>query len=238
MCIRIRGLATALTGFVLATSGAAAQGVTDTSGTLAGVVSDSVTGLPVADAPVRLEAGRAVFTDSAGRFVLKGVPREGKVSVSVDQPGYDSYFAMMDAVSPQLAVRLVSHPATVRGLRTIDAELRQAVGLSANTRFFGRKELLSSNARDVRDFLLHHGVYAPLRAPYPRGPEDLIQPAGGGPTQTMVYIDGTSFPGIASMPTFDLDEIYALVVARGGAYVSVWSTGYIERLARTTGHLR
>jgi hypothetical protein len=238
MRIRIRGLATALAGLVITTSGAGAQGGPGAPGTMAGVVADSVTGLPVADAPVRLEAGRAVFTDSAGRFLLKGVPREGKISIDVDQPGYDSYFAMVDAVSPQLTVRLVPHPGALRGLRTIDAELRQAVGLRGNTRFFGRKELMSSNARDVRDFLLHHGVYAPQRSPYASAPGDLIQQSSGGATQTAVYIDGIGYPNIASMPTFDMNEIYALVVVGSGVSVSIWSTAYIERLARTIGHLR
>ncbi len=236
---RIPALALALMGLLEARAGVRAQETgSNPPGTFAGVVRDSLSGLPVVEAAVSIEAGRAVLTDSSGRFVFRAAPKEGQVSLTVDQLGYASYFAMVEVTGPAPTVRLAPDSAILRGLKTVEAELRQAVGISANTRLYGRKELLASRARDLREFLLQHGANAALRGPFPRGAEDALQPGGGGPAQPLIYIDGWSFSGLSTLPTYELIDLYAVVFIRGGGNIRVWSTAYIERLARTMGHFR
>ncbi len=234
---RATALVLALTGLVLAPAVANAQETgTKAPSTFTGVVVDSASGLPVAEAEVSIEAGQAVLTDSSGRFVFPDAPKEGQLSLTVDQLGYASYFAMVEVTAPAPTVRLVPDPAVLRGLRTVEAELRRAIGASASTRYFGRKELLSSHAQDLREFLVFHGAYA--QRAFPRGPDDVMQSRSGSPSQPVIYIDGWSFSGVSSLPYHALTDLYGVAFTRGGAYIYIWSKTYIERLARTTGHFR
>lgn len=81
--------ATALVALAPAVSPAAiGQEPADSSATLRGEVVSAMTGGPLHDVHVSLaNAGRGVFTDSAGRFVLAGVPA-GRDTVSVRQVGF------------------------------------------------------------------------------------------------------------------------------------------------------
>ncbi len=239
MRTHVAGSASALLALLLAGAGAGAQQATPAatgSGTLNGVVTDSLSGLPVVDAAVSLEAGVVVLTDRQGRFEFRNAPKEGQVSVSVDQLGYAPWFRMTDVATPSLAVKLAPDSAVIRGLKTIEAQVRSEIGLMANVRYFGRRDLLKDRASDLRSFLQRRGVYAPVQAPYPRGPDNVLGMGQAGvQVNPYVFIDGSGFVGYAALPNYRLDELYAIVVANGGAQVVVWTAAYIERLARAEG---
>lgn len=239
MRTRIAGLATALTLLVVTASAAGAQEPAAGSprGTISGVVTDSLSGLPVLDAAVSLEAGRAVLTDAQGHFALNDVPREGQVSVAVDQLGYHPSFLMVDAGVSSLAIKLAPDSAAIRGLKRIARDLQQQTGLMGNVRYYTRRDLLKDNARDLPDFLRRHGAYAPVRAPYPRGPDNLLGLGQAGvQVNPNLYIDGSAIlGGFAGLPAYQLRELYGVVLANGGANIVVWSNAYVERLARGIG---
>ncbi|HEX2091316.1 MAG TPA: carboxypeptidase-like regulatory domain-containing protein [Longimicrobiaceae bacterium] len=209
--------------------------------TVSGEVLDVFTGAPLQDAVIRLpDAGRSAVTDAQGRFTLRDIP-PGNQKWVVGRLGYATWEQELEAEDgAEYTVRLLPRPEVLEGI-TVVVDRFETRRRATTTSVFAldRRQILSSASGNALDLVRTHGQvqlrrcsaedpdHAP-RCALIRGRLEPVQvciddrPALGGPEELLTYLP---------------QEVYLVETYAGGAMVRVYTTWYVERLARNQRQL-
>ncbi|HET6765178.1 MAG TPA: carboxypeptidase regulatory-like domain-containing protein [Longimicrobiaceae bacterium] len=208
-------------------------------GVLTGVVVDSADGKPLRGAEVRVQRlGLRVATDSAGRFVLRGLGR-GAVQAKVDRGGYEGIDVRWERVADSAAVRVSLVPsvialAEIRVQTTaLDVLMRSAASAVWTV---GESELEGSTASDALQAIEDRVGLRPVacRAVLASRTDGRgCYYVRGTPTRVCVLVDEARAPGgLEELAAFRPDEIGRIYIFRGGSVVAVYSRWYLKQAAR------
>jgi hypothetical protein len=228
---------------------------------LFGRITDNTTGLPLLGATVALGVtDRMAVTDTAGNFVLRGVPEGDQVLVA-DQLGYVTSFVAVEVgeATGVVTIALQPDPIMLKGVTVLADRFRRrrnAVGTSV--RVFDRGKLLAAGAYDAREFVLWRAglfrtscnsggfrrggsggylspAYAPTYAPFSGGIAtgfDCLYVRGRA-ISPAVYIDERpAFGGLDELSGYLASQLYLVEVYGGGSQIRIYSTWFVEHSAK------
>jgi hypothetical protein len=221
-----------------------------------GRVLDAATNAPVARAVVELrDVSRKVLSDTAGRFVLRGIA-PGTHQWVITRLGYASWDESTEvAEGDEFTVGLLPRPEMLEGITVVTSQLetrRRASGLMVRTVDHDALRLSAapSMLEVVGDYLGVRGrPCGPDGQTSPRpGPEIVpgeAQPgAGAGPERKCaivrgeliepdVYVDERrATNSLADLENYLPENIYTVESYRGGDMIRVITVGFAEQLAR------
>ncbi|MDB4950976.1 MAG: TonB-dependent outer membrane protein SusC/RagA [Gemmatimonadetes bacterium] len=204
-----------------------------------GVVVDSATGMPLPGARVDAARGRLrAVTDSAGRFVLRGVER-GQGRVRVRRVGYADGAAEWElrGDSVRVKVALASAVIPLAEIRVVAEGLDAQVKAGASAVWtIGAAELAASTASDVLTMLRDRYTLRPVRCRVVEASR--VGGRGcfyirGTPTRACVLVDEVRAPGgLDDLVAYRPDEVGRVYVFRGGSVIAVYTRWYMKQVAR------
>jgi hypothetical protein len=206
---------------------------------ITGVVVDSADDKPLRGAQVRVAGTDVrVATDSAGRFVLRGLGR-GTLRASVERGGYEGIDVRWERTGDSTDVRVALVP-TVIALAEIRVQtnaldvLMQSAASAVWT--IGESALDGSTASDALRAIEDRVALRPVacRAVLAsRSDGRGCYHVRGTPTRVCVLVDEARAPGgLEELAAFRPDEIGRIYIFRGGSVVAVYSRWYLKQAAR------
>ena len=223
----------ALTLALLCTLASATSAPAQVQGRVVGVVFDSVSGAPVAQAAVSIGRRARVVTDAEGRFQLRAEPGLG--SVLVQRIGYDQSLVEWNLAGDSVTLFISLRPARILldELRVELDRLDRLVESAPYSVLTLRDDALSrSTATDMLQALTD-------RFPFDRTACNLAASDRacvsfrGTPTRGCVVVDESPLPGglngLRAYRPYDLGRIFVL---RGGVAIVGYTRGYLDAVKR------
>lgn len=208
----------------------AQQDTTDTAtAALQGRVVSAMTGGPLSDATVRIEAARrGAITDSAGRFRIEGLP-PGQALVSVRHPGFEEKTVPIELQAGTVTDATLLLSETVLRVEEIDVtverparydklegfEKRRRIGLG---HFIGPEEIDSKDPERPSDLLREVPGVRVSPASYGTSTVEIVRRSPA--CRPALYFDGVEVPG-AKIDDLNPLDILALEVYRGSSEIPV-----------------
>jgi hypothetical protein len=228
-------LALALTALTGLSTPLAGQRQSNARFTTVGVVTDLNSGTAVAGALVEFPAlRRQALTDANGRFSVSGM-RAGRQNMVVSHLGYKTMVREVTiAESELLVVNLEPDPVTLRGVEVqVDrlAMRRKSVAVSVNA--FEHSELLRSAVFSVAEFIRSRMAMQPC--PSGRG---ICVRRRGQIIAPVVYIDERRAFGLDELEAYPTYDIYLVETYDGGRMIRVYTTWFMQNLARNKATLQ
>lgn len=224
---RVLTAVVALAGAVLLAAPAAAQVRVE------GKVVDRASGRGIGGARVEVLNHRHVaITDSAGRYTLPAV-RAGQQAFIVSAMGYvsTSVGAEVDGAEATAApvIELTPNPVMLEALE-VSADRFEARRLSVPypSRVFRDEQLALSAAPNLLRYLRERGSLFPATC----GGGNTCIMIRGRPVFPRVFVDEVPH-SLSVLETYDLHEVSRVEVYRSGTAIHVYTTGFMERAART-----
>lgn len=221
-----------------------------------GRVLDAATNAPVDGAVVELrDVHRKVLSDTAGRFVLRGIA-PGTHQWVISRLGYAAWDESTEvADGDEFTVGLLPRPETLEGITAVTSQLetrRRASGVMVRSVDHDvlRLSAAPSMLEAVGDYLGVRGrPCGPDGQTSPRpGPEiapgDAQPGTGAGPEKKCAYVRGELIEpdvyvderraanSLADLENFRPENIYTVESYHGGAMIRVITVGFAEQLAR------
>lgn len=231
-------LAVALAALILPApvSAQAGKRAPEPSRTLAGVVVDATTRVPLPGVIVSLEgAGRSLVTDNHGHFLFRKV-RDADGPLLARQIGYGSQTADIGTGAGTLALALEPDPVTLHGIEVVARRMHvlEFVGGRGflSRRSFGPADI--ANARPgwtAADLLLFRGAVGPIgTGVYGYGYTTPWADLYAGRRSQIVLLDNAyAFMGVAELNRLPAYELYSIDVYDHGsivvAYTKAWMVG-------------
>jgi hypothetical protein len=199
-----------------------------------GRVLDGATGEPIAEAVVRLaDAGALAVSDSAGRFVLRGVPR-GTHPWQISRIGYSTWNEEVEAdPEDEFTIRLLPKPEVLEGLVVVGDRFRDRRAASGmSVRVLEGGEVARTSGSD-----LHAFVQARLGVPLMTcGGEDVEQNCAwlrGDKVSIVVFVDEErATDGLSRLHAIPPTDVHSIEMYSGGTMIRVYTTWFMERAAR------
>ena len=196
--------------------------------TATGVVTDLNTGTPVNGALVEFPAlRRQTLTDKQGRFVIPNV-RSGRHNLAVSHLGFKMLVREVTVDGELMVVYLEPDPVTLKGISVqVDrlATRRQAVGVSVEA--FQRSELLNNASTSASEFVRTRMMLRPC----PNGRGACVD-RRGQTVPPVVYIDERRAFGLEELEAYPTYDIYLVEAYEGGRMIRVYTTWFMQNLAR------
>lgn len=205
-----------------------AQRTAGSSVAATGVITDYSTGSTISGALIEFPAlRRQATTDINGRFTIYGI-RPGRHKMVVNQLGFKTLVREVEIRDGELLyIPLDPDPVMLKGIDVqVDRlELRRR-GLGSSVSTFGRQLLLNSAAFSAEDFLRSRLTMIPCgRNACIRRRGQLVQP--------VVYIDERRAFGLDELEAYPPHDIYMVESYDGGRMIRVYTTWFMQNLART-----
>lgn len=193
-----------------------------------GIVTDASSGHPVNGALIEFPALRRQATsDPSGRFVLPNI-RPGKHRMVVNQLGFKTLVREVVVEEGELIfVALEPDPVLLKGIEVFTDRLesrRRAVATSVMS--FNRQSLLNHPAFNAGDFVRSRLNMIPC------GNRGMCVRRRGEYVQPIVYIDERRAFGLTELSAYPMHDIYLVESYDGGRMVRVYTTWFMENLAR------
>jgi hypothetical protein len=206
-------------------------------GAVWGVVLDSLTGagLPFATAWMR-EQDRTATADAEGSFRLSGLARNDDLML-VSKLGYTSVYQPVrpSTLGDPLEIRLAPDSAVLKGLAVVTRSMKSRRNAYPRiVRVFTQERIVRSAAPDLESFLRMRASLVVI--PCPSGAswagETCVVGRGGRPARLQVVIDEQDMlGGYQMLVTYPPREIYSVEMF-GPSLIHVYTTKYMERIAR------
>jgi hypothetical protein len=199
---------------------------------LTGRVLDAATGKPVGQALVSVSGvRRAVPTDSTGAFRIEGV-REGRHTLSVSRLGYADLEANVSVVRGSDAdVRLTPQPMMLERLTVYADRLeRRRRTAPVSVRAMKRDEILATGGGSVAQIISSRFVN---RMSCPNRSYNCTWVRGRARPVAVVIDEIPAIAGLEQLEMYDPQDIYLIESYSHGQMIRVYTTQYVERLART-----
>lgn len=208
-----------------------------------GIVRDSVSGMPLAGARVRLvKEDRGTLADTSGRFVFEDLP-PGQHLFSVQHYGYQERLLMLAAKTAHQEphdVLLRPMPATLEGfeviadrLATMESRLRarrNAVPVAVRT--MDQERLFHSAATDMHHFLRTEAFIQMVSCPSGSAYEWCVLRRGGR-MEADVYIDEVrTIGGLDQLQDYLPQDFYLVEAYGGGLQIRAYTHHFMDRMAR------
>ena len=210
---------------------------------LMGVVYDVVTGSAIPSAAVSLENGRqGVITNYDGIFELDDV-ESGPELLVVTQFGYQKRVvaitvtpessAMMEVALTPRPIMLDGVTATVENITEMEARLRfRRRAAAASTWAYDRHQLFRAATGTPLDFLNRRTMVRVVPCP----PESLSSRCvyrRGRAIEPWVYVDeALAWGGLDELESYAVSDIYLMEVYSWGTEIRMYTTQFMERMAR------
>lgn len=224
---RVLTAVVALAGAVVLVSPAAARVHVE------GKVVDRVSGRGIGGARVEVLNHRHVaITNSARRYTLPAV-RAGQQALIVSGMGYasTSVGSQVDVAEPTAApvIELTPNPVTLEALEvSADRSGARRLSVPYPSRVFGDEQLALSAAPNVLRYLRERGSLFPVTCGW--GEQCIM--VRGRPVFPRVFVDEVPHR-LDVLEMYDLHEVSRVEVYRSGMAIHVYTTGFMERAART-----
>ena len=197
---------------------------------VAGTVTDSVTGAPIAGATVTFQrADRTVFTDERGNFSVR-LP-EGAEAMTIEQLGYHSAqepLAVDSGMAPR-ALRLAPDPVALKGIAVINRRLRSSsLAIAMSVRTFDDKDLARAPAWSVGNYLNSRGAFTPMRCPLGAWSSMCIWSRGQVIEPSVWLDDYRLIGGLEELMTMPLHDVYRVDVYQHGLFIHVVTKWWME----------
>ncbi len=206
--------------------------------TVAGTITDAVSGAPVAGASVTFSRSReTVWTDDHGRFMLPKVDR-GDDWLLVQQLGYRNGLLSIhvaDGMEP-LSVALEPDPVLLPQLEVIGRRLqmRTEAALIGGMHAFDTRDLAHAMGWSVFDFLRTQGAVMLIHCQRPHTVYCVWSRGESVPAQ--VYLDGIPlYGGMDELQYIPLTDLYRVEVYHRGVLIQVLTKWWALRAATHKG---
>lgn len=204
--------------------------------TVSGQVVDRSSGRPLRGVLVEIPAlRRDAVTDEEGRFTLKKV-RPGEHTVEASQMGYAdlSERVTVGTGAAPVVLRLQPDPVLLEGL-TVKLNLlerrRRMVALSS--RVFDRQTIATSASPNMEVFVRSYGgIFGVSRCPYTSALASDCVYSRGSLVPMRVYVDEVPLFSLDVLAGYQPSEIARVEVYQGGRQVRMYTTWFMEQLAR------
>jgi hypothetical protein len=202
---------------------------------VSGEVLDALSGAPVPDAAITLPAlGRTVLTDDRGHFVLRALPA-GPQRWVVTRLGYAAWEQEVDAREDgaSYTARILPRPEVLEGI-TVVADRFESRRRSAATsvRVADRRDILTSAAANAMELIPSRMGLAVLPCSTDQ-PDVMCAMVRGRLVRPTVVVDEQA-PGVLEhLLTYQPHEIHVVESYYAGELIYVYTTGFVERLARS-----
>ena len=217
--------------------------VADARINVVGVVYDVVTGSAVPSAAVSLESGRqGVLTDYEGIFQLEDV-ESGPQLLVVTQFGYQrrvvattltsEWSGMLEVALTPRPIMLEGVTATVENITEMEARLRFRRGAAAvSTWAYDRNQLFRAMSGTPLDFLNRRTMVRVVACP-PGALSSRCVYRRGRAIEPWVYVDeAVAWGGLDELESYPVSDIYLMEVYSWGTEIRVYTTQFMERMAR------
>ncbi|MBI4519828.1 MAG: carboxypeptidase-like regulatory domain-containing protein [Gemmatimonadetes bacterium] len=223
--------------FLLVPAAASAQAPSPAreTATLAGVVLDATTGLPVPGAVVSVFGhSQAFLVGAQGTFALPGVPT-GLQVVLVESLGYQDLYRTV-TIGPQLErleLRLQPDPVLLEGITVMSDRFRaRRNSVPVSVQVYGTDRLLRTAAWDARDFLQREAFLTMVPCSG-RGMSDECVYVRGGVARPQVFIDEMpAIAGLYELGTYPAHQLYLIEVYGRGRQIRAYTHQFVERVGR------
>jgi len=199
-----------------------------------GRVLDATSGVPIADAVVRLsDNGPLALSDSLGRFVLRGVT-PGTHPWQISRLGYATWTEDVEATEEdEFTIRLLPQPEVLEGLVVVGDRFRDrraSSGMSAQV--IDRAEMVRAAAGDLHTFLQTR-LGVPLMGCGGDDREENCAMLRGRRVKITVFIDEErASGGLAQLRGLSPADVYSIELFDGGIMVRVYTQDFMRQLAR------
>ncbi|HEX2190829.1 MAG TPA: carboxypeptidase-like regulatory domain-containing protein, partial [Longimicrobiaceae bacterium] len=212
-----------------------AQGTVASRITVGGTVLDAVSGAPVPDAAITLpRLKRSVVTDAQGRFTLREIPA-GTHRWVVSRLGYANWDQEVEATEDgaEFSARILARPEVLEGITVVADrfETRRRAAATA-VRVADRRDILASaaaNALEVIPSRLDLRVFPCSIST----PDELCTEVRGRILRPMVIIDEHAPGKLEHLTTYLPHELHIVESYFGGEVIFVYTTAYVEALAKS-----
>lgn len=202
---------------------------------VSGEVLDALSGAPVPDAAITLPGlGRTVLTDGRGHFALRSIPA-GPQRWVVTRLGYATWEQEVDAREDGAAftARILPRPEVLEGI-TVVADRFESRRRSASTsvRVADRRDILTSAAANAMELIPSRMGLAVLPCSTDQ-PDVLCAMVRGRLTRPTVIVDEQAPGYLEHLLTYQPHEIHVVESYYAGELIYVYTTDFVERLARS-----
>lgn len=203
--------------------------------TVSGEVLDALSGAPVPDAAITLPGvGRSVFTDGRGHFVLRAIPA-GPQRWVVTRLGYADWEQEVDAREDGAAftARILPRPEVLEGITVVaDRFESRRRAAATSVRVADRRAILTSAAANAMELIPSRLGLSVIPCSTSQ-PDVLCAMVRGRLTRPTVIVDEQAPGRLEHLLTYQPHEIHVVESYYAGELIYVYTTGFVERLARS-----